>query len=190
MIKIQEYKWGSDDNGYCQYELIKEGKVVNSYTKESCFSRLDNVGIDKYDEISIERVSCVITEQYETEFLQYIIDMLKIEASFCENYFTFKNTGNNVKNLLICSMPRLLWEKMWNKDDSDNLNDIIIPLLQHKSKYRNKLARFCDVFSRIKNKSGYLHTGHLWNPNLMKIKYTRHFWKENPQRVNSFFDND
>ena len=182
----ESYTWGGNDGGV-NYDLILENGTVKNYNKEDCYSRLRDSNA-KIDKIRLYTLDCKLTIEYRNWFLQYLIDMLALDANFNDEYFEYKNTGSNRKNMLVAALTRLLWEQMFNKQNSDNVSWILKPLKEGKSKYRNKLARFCDFYSKIPCNEQYLHDGHLWRPDKTIIKYTKDFTSSvKISTVNGFF---
>lgn len=177
----KKYFWA--DN--VTYNLIRKDGSVKEFTQESCFSQLPE-NCSNIDKIVLYNLDCELTKDYRNWYLQYIIDMLQLDVSFDEQSFTFKAFNCRYKNMLVCSLTRILWEKMFMKDDCDNIEWVLKPL--KKARKPDKLSRFCKVFQSIPIKDDYLHDGHLPNPNKVKIKTQQDWLKsETLNSVNGFF---
>ena len=89
--------------------------------------------------------------------------------------------------MLICATIRLLWEQFGMCNPTIQMHDVFFEKLQNgKSKYKNKLKRFCDFYSQIKI-GNYFSDGHSWKPSLTLIKSTLDFKNYKGNSVNKFF---
>lgn len=180
------YQWANET-----YRLtFKDGKTVKE--NKACYSALPRISYGRLDKIKIYRTKCDKTVEYRDEYLQYVVDMLKLDAKIGKDSIEFKAFDCNTKNMLVCSIFRLLWEKIGYKTPAVQTHAVFLePLLRSgKSKYRNKLKRFCDFYKRTLSPAGkrYWHCGHSWNPEDTEIKSTQDFMaKDRLISVNEFF---
>lgn len=186
--KRDKYVWGGSAPLNVSYDFLFNDNTTREYRQESCFARLPS-NCNTLKQITLYNLDCSLTKHYRDWYLQYIIDMLKLDANFDDESFTFKAFNCRYKNMLVCSLTRILWEKMWCKDDSCNVVWFLKPLKE--SKISGKLTRFCSVFKKIPiEKQDYLHDGHLWAPWNTKIKRTKDWLDaKNLNSVNGFFTN-
>ena len=176
------FSWGNN----VEYELLKDEKSICKYSKTNCYRELKNTNSDFYNKIRIYNIDCDKTIDYKIFYLNYISDMLKLEVNITDDYFEFKSFSCENKNLLVCSLTRLLWEYLGNIRNEELGFNLIKELKNGKSKYKNKLKRFCDFYSKLTN--SYFYTGHSWTPNETLIKSTDDFIKTKSLiSVNSFF---
>lgn len=162
-------------------------KIIKDY---ACFSQLYVYGQPK--EITIFNTKCDHTLQYRDFYLQYIIDMFKLEASFNEDEFIFKSLKDRYKDLLVCTLVRMLWERIGCSSEIDNAA-FLESLKNGKSKYRDKLKRFCDFYSKIDQSkaNNYWGEGHTPKPDKIKIKSSKDFINAPViSGVNNFFYKD
>lgn len=179
----KDYGWGSSSPVTWSYTL---NNVEKFYTKESCYSSM----ISKVDFITLYDLDCEKTIKYKMFYLKYISDMYDLNAEITEEYFKFKCQGSEHKNRIVCATIRLLWEKFLNISPNVQIHDLFFEKLQNgKSKYKNKLKRFCDFYSKIDlgEKSTYSHDGHSWIPSKTLIKSTLDFKNYKENSVNKFF---
>ena len=149
-----------------KYHLINKELVKNSNT--ACWA-----GLDKSEYLGED----IYIDEY-------------IEPEITEEYFKFKGQGSKYKNMLVCATVRLLWENIGSITPAISMHDVFFEKLQNgKSKYRNKLKRFCDFYSKIDvgEKDSYFNEGHSWKPSKTIIKSTLEFKKYNGGSVNNFF---
>jgi len=176
----KNYGWGSSSPVTWSYTI---NSVEKFYTNESCYSSM----ISGMDFITLYNLDCEKTIKYKIFYLQYISDMYDLNAEITEEYFKFKCQGNRYKNMLICATIRLLWEEFGNISPAIQMHDVFFEKLQNnKSKYENKLERFCDFYSKI-NTGNYFHDGHSWKPSKTLIKSTLDFKNYKGDSVNKFF---
>jgi hypothetical protein len=179
-------KWG--DSSPVSYDIVYKNYTSNFYN-ESCFSSLPRNCEDiKY--IIIYDIECDVTKDYTDFYIQYIIDMYKLEATFENNIFKFKAFDNRYKNMLICATIRILWENIGDISPTLDTVTYLFELLKNgKCIYKDKLKRFCYFYSKIPYNGNYWNTGHSWNPNLTKIKSTKDFVNTlKLNSVNGFFE--
>lgn len=173
------------------YSLYNNDIQIARFTRTNCFSSLSDYEGD-YNKMIISDTLCKVTKDYHDFYLHYIADMLKLEnVVITENSIEFKAYPETYKNMLVGSLVRFLFENLGNIPL--NCIDIQIKFLDDlkngKSKYRNKLKRFCDFYSRIK-KPKWFQTGHSWDPSQTKIKSTQDWLKYKTTKydpVNTFF---
>ena len=174
------------------YKLWNNNKLIIDKRNTACFSDLKNS--NNYTHMEIYDILCKTTEKYYHFYLQYIADMLKLEdVEIGENSFKFKAYPESNKNMLVGSLVRFLFEKFGciEQPQIDLSKELFEPLKNGKSKYRNKLKRFCDFYSRINIKNRYFSTGHSWEPSKTEIKSTQDWLKHKKWQgygtVNDFF---
>lgn len=175
------------------YKLYNGSELIDDKQNVACFSFMRDY-IGEYTHVYIYNILCKHTKDYHNFYLNYISDMLKLEdVEIGDNSFKFKTYPCNYKNLLVASIVRLLHEPIGTTSYSNNEGKIkehknFFKNLKHgKSKYRNKLKRFCDFYSRIEC-SRYFYTIHFLSPKDMKIKSTQDWLKtKNISGVNIFF---
>lgn len=190
---IKNYIWGK-----VSYNLILEDETVLKYPNTACFTYIRDFNNRKnpIKYINIYNISCEKTKEYTILYLKYIVDMFKItDYEITENSFKFKAYDDNIKNMLIGSLVRFLFENIgYQKPFLDTAKLFLKPLLvDGKCKYRNKFKRFCYFYKQIDPdaKIGYWHIGHSWKPSLTKIKTLDDFnsfnFNKDVNGVNNFF---
>ena len=179
----KDYGWGGSSPVKWSYTLNGNEKL---FQNQDCYSDM----INKADFITLYNLDCEKTIKYKMSYLQYISDMYDLNAEITEEYFKFKGQGSKYKNMLVCATVRLLWENIGCIVPAIPMHDVFFEKLQSgKSKYRNKLKRFCDFYSKIElgDKNTYFSEGHSWKPSKTLIKSTLEFKKYNGGSVNNFF---
>jgi len=178
----KDYGWGSSSPVTWSYTINNVEKLLE---KEDCYRAM----INSVDFITLYNLDCEKTIKYKMFYLQYISDMYDLNAEITDEYFKFKCQRNKYKNMLICATIRLLWENLGSVTPAIQMHDVFFEKLQNgKSKYRNKLKRFCDFYSQIKT-GNYFSEGHSWNPSKTLIKSTSDFKNYKGGSVNGFFYN-
>lgn len=176
------------------YRIYNNNELIEDFDPTSCFYELED--FENCTHIEIYNIKCEVTEEYTEKYLNYIIDMLKLEDAFYDaenDIFRFKAFKNYYKTMLVGSLIRFLNEPMGYSGDFlktfDQVEQFFKPLFYGKSRFRNKLKRFCDFYSKIKYKDLNMiwHRGHSWTPEDTKIKSTEDFLKYNEKSVNDFF---
>ena len=143
---------------------------------------------EKYDTIRIYELSSKPTLEYKDFYLQYVIDMLGVDASFNEEYFELKTQGNKIKDAAVMTLVRFIWENLGN-DTIDTPNKFFKRLRDDECPHEDKLERFCYFYNELKTVSkAYFSEGHSWKPKDGLIRSTQQFidfkdWKT----VNGFF---
>ena len=172
------------------YKIIRDDKVVLERYNTACFSEFMSRFNSPYDTIRLYDIDCKPTIQYKDFFLQYVIDMFKIEGSFNDEYFEFKSTGIKKKDAAVMSVVRLLWEQAGNQN-IDTPNKLFKPLFErHPCRWRDKLKRFCFFYKKLEEEVGakYFSCGHSWMPKYTRIRSTKEFVTETKWiNVNNFF---
>ena len=179
----KDYGWGSDSPVTWGYVLNNNETILE---KQNCYSSM----VHNVDFITLYNLNCEKTIKYKMFYLQYVSDMYDLNAEITEEYFKFKGQGSKYKNMLVCATVRLLWENLGYISPTIPMHDIFFEKLQNgKSKYRNKLKRFCDFYSKIDvgEKDSYFNESHSWKPSKTIIKSTLEFKKYNGGSVNNFF---
>ena len=179
----KDYGWGSSSPVTWGYVLNNNETILE---KQNCYSSM----VHNVDFITLYNLNCEKTIKYKMFYLQYVSDMYDLNAEITEEYFKFKGQGSKYKNMLVCATVRLLWENLGYISPTIPMHDIFFEKLQNgKSKYRNKLKRFCDFYSKIDvgEKDSYFSEGHSWKPSKTIIKSTLEFKKYNGGSVNNFF---
>lgn len=173
-------------NGNTCYDVLLDDNILLSRRKTACFRELFNFS-GKYNIIRIYNIECEQTIDYKDFFINYIIKMFNLKNTNLTNeYFEFKSTGYKYKDLIVMTITRLLWEYICGNSDINNVEVLFKPLKEGKSKYKNKLKRFCDFYSRII--VNYKNDGHCPHPHLMIIKSTKDFEEiTSLKSVNEFF---
>lgn len=183
----KEIEWGA-----ASYDILKNDKVLLEQRRAACFSQFmsGNFPQKDYNKIKIYDLDCEKTKEYKEFYLQYVIDMLNIKASFNEEYFEFKSTGSKYKDAAVMSIVRLIWEKFLNKTPIIDTPTLFFKRLRDdECEYKDKLQRFCYFYSKIPvHSTGYNHSAHSWLPGSCAIKSTKDFeecvhWTS----VNGFF---
>jgi len=179
-----------EDYGWRYSSPVKWSYTINNKEKlfenTSCYSSMTSTN----SLITLYNLDCKKTIKYKMFYLQYVSDMYDLNAEITEQYFKFKSQGNKHKNMLICATIRLLWEQLGCITPTIQMHDVFFEKLQNgKSKYKNKLKRFCDFYSQIKlnEKDNYFHDGHSWKPFETLIKSTLDFKNYKGNSVNNFF---
>ena len=179
----KDYGWGSSSPVTWGYVLNNNETILE---KQNCYSSM----VHNVDFITLYNLNCEKTIKYKMFYLQYVSDMYDLNAEITEEYFKFKGQESKYKNMLVCATIRLLWENLGCISPTIPMHDIFFEKLQNgKSKYRNKLKRFCDFYSKIDvgEKDSYFNEGHSWKPSKTIIKSTLEFKKYNGGSVNNFF---
>lgn len=181
----KDYGWGSSSPVTWSYTL-NNNEIIKK--NQACYSGM----VDKADFITLYNLDCEKTIKYKMFYLQYVSDMYDLNAEITEEYFKFKSQGYKHKNMLVCATIRLLWENIGTITPAIQMHDVFFEKLQNgKSKYRNKLKRFCNFYSKIElgEKSTYFSEGHSWKPCNTLIKSTLEFKNYKGGSVNGFFYN-
>jgi hypothetical protein len=169
----------------CYYEMIRDNEENTTIEGSICFS-----GLSSCDSIKINRLDNKKTLEYQPFYLQYIADMLDLkEVTIEDTSFQFKAYPDILKNLLVCSLVRVLYEKIGNSGTTGKIFNVkFLKDLQNKdSKYENKLERFCDIYRNIKGCS-YWQGGHNPEPKHVVIRTTTEFSESKKiEGVNKFF---
>jgi hypothetical protein len=189
----KEREWGGTIRN-TKYDIYyKNGNILN-FNEKICFNDLfhENKLISK---ITLHNINCESSFKYRDSYLNYITDMLKLEDIVIgENSFTFKAYNCNIKNALVLSLIRFLYETFATiKITELNLEEKFFEplLITGKCKYKNKLKRFCYFYKQILLKQDYFHDGHCWRPWETKIKSTKDWLNTHElTRVNNFFINE
>lgn len=179
----KDYGWGASSPVTWSYTINNNEKL---FEEQSCYSSM----ISKADFITLYNLDCEKTIKYKMFYLQYVSDMYNLDAEITEEYFKFKSQDNRYKNMLICATIRLLWEQFLNISPNMQMHDLFFEKLQNgQSKYKDKLKRFCDFYSKIDlgEKFNFGHDGHSWKPPKTLIKSTLDFKNYKGQSVNGFF---
>ena len=181
----KDYAWGYNNPVTWSYTI---NNIETFYKKTACYSNM----ISKVDFITLYDLDCEKTIKYKMFYLQYVSDMYNLNAEITDKYFKFKCQGGKYKNMLVCATIRLLWENIGSIIPAIPIHDVFFEKLQSgKSKYRNKLKRFCDFYSQINigDKKNYFNDGHSWKPYETLIKSTLDFTNYKGSSVNEFFYN-
>ena len=181
----KDYGWGSSSPVTWGYVLNNNETILE---KQNCYSSM----VHNVDFITLYNLNCEKTIKYKMFYLQYVSDMYDLNAEITDEYFKFKCQGDKYKNMLVCATIRLLWENIGTINPAIPMHDVFFEKLQNgKSKYRNKLKRFCDFYSKIDlgAKSTYFSDGHSWKPNKTLIKSILDFKNYKGGSVNGFFYN-
>lgn len=176
--------------GRTTYYVFKGDEIVLEQKDVACFSEFMSRFSKKYDKIRIYDLDCEQTKEYKEFYLQYVIDMLNIQASFNEEYFEFKTTGYRYKDAAVMSIVRLIWEQFLNHHGNiDTPNLLFKRLRDDECEHEDKLKRFCYFYSQIPiPSSGYASEGHSWLPKKGLIKSTKEFEEHTSWgSVNGFF---
>ena len=179
----KDYGWGGSSPVTWGYTLNGNETL---FKDEACYSSM----ITKTDFITLYNLNCEKTIKYKMFYLQYVSDMYDLNAEITEEYFKFKGQGSKYKNMLVCATVRLLWENIGIITPAIPMHDVFFEKLQNgKSKYRNKLKRFCDFYSKIDvgEKDSYFYESHSWKPSKTIIKSTLEFKNYKGISVNEFF---
>jgi len=103
----------------CCYSIIntKTNATILDVPSYHCFSRLpQNNSIYINSSITIKKYSREISLPYVDFYIQYIVDMLKLEDVIIEkDSLTFKAFKERSKNLLVLTLVRFLFEYMGNE---------------------------------------------------------------------------
>jgi hypothetical protein len=179
----EKFEWGR-----AYYDILDGQKVIlNNKNGVACFSGFMRLS-EKYDTIRIYKIASKPTMEYKDFFLQYVIEMLDLKASFNEEYFEFKSLGKVMKDAAAMSIIRMLWENLGTKTpfiDSPNL--LFKRLRDEECPHEDKLEKFCYFYNQLKD-NGYFSDGHSWNPRYGKIKSTAQFKAQQDwASVNVFF---
>lgn len=184
-----DFNWGK-----ASYNLLKEGHIVKKYPKSVCYSALKEFKFGKtgdVDEIYLYNIECKKTKDYTLLYLQYIKDMLKLDAHFTNEYFCFKVSESYMKNLLVCTLIRFLRENLFDLIPYPQTQDIFFkPLFTEKCTFRGKLQRFCYFYSKIKVDENNAIFAHSWTPSKTKIKSYTDYKLTKCNQVNTFFTTD
>jgi len=174
-------------SGNTCYDILLDNKILLSRRKTACFADFFRFGDTKYNKIRIYNIDCLPTIDYKEFYIDYVTKMFDLKnTDLIEEYFEFKTTGQRYKDLVVMTIIRLLWEYICGNSSIDSIESLFKPLKEGKSKYRNKLKRFCDFYSKIN--SQYQSEGHCPSPKKVNIKSTEDFKKiKNLKSVNVFF---
>jgi len=179
----ERLRWGDTS-----YTILHNNVVVLNNHKTACYSEFMSRFDRAYDTIRIFDIDCKPTIEYKEWFLQYVIDMFGIEGSFNDQYFEFKSQGNRIKDAVVMSVVRLLWECLGGQDNIDTPNLLFKKLRDEPCPYRDKLKKFCYFYKGILTADQYFAQGHSWRPSSTRIRSKREYiahthWTS----VNEFF---
>jgi hypothetical protein len=180
------YEWGK-----ANYQiLLKEKIVLDCKRGVACFSDFMSRGsIESYDTIKIYNIDSEPTVDYKNFFLQYVIDMYGLTGSFDDDHFEFKSLGHKIKDVLVMSTVRLLWENLGSMTPHvDTANLLFKRLRDDECPHEDKLERFCYFYKALDNHKGYFSDGHSWPPKNTLIKSCKDFkTRVDWPSVNGFF---
>jgi len=168
------------------YQGCKVKYAVNDIEikQTNCFSSLE-INTKKNDKITIFNTKCKPTIKYTEKYLEYITKMLNIKRVDIEkDTYSFIAYECTKKNLLVCTLVRMLWEK--NTMFKENVENYFIPLFTKKSVYRNKLKRYFDIVSKEMIEIKY-ESNHNFSISKNLIKTTKDFEVNKITSVQDFF---
>jgi len=148
--------------------------------------------------ITLYNYECKTTKEFTDFYINYIIDMLKLENVILKkNIITFKAFPERKKNLLVLTLLRILFEEMREFNNKMNIKNVLNVKFLNNLKngtceYTEKLERFCYFYKNlIENPENvqYWSEGHTPKPWLTVIKNYEDFKNTNFINigVNDFF---
>lgn len=181
----EKLKWG-----VASYDVFNGEELMISKRQTACFSEFMSRFKEPYTMIRVLDMDCAETFEFRDFYLQYVIDMFELDASFNEEYFEFKSLGVLMKDAAVLTVLRFLWECIGGgKIDTPNL--FFRRLRDEESPIEDKLEKFCEFYKDLDvGGKTYFSEGHSWAPNRTKIKNIQHFKnKVKWNSVNEFFTN-
>jgi hypothetical protein len=178
------YEWGK-----ANYQiLLRDEVIIDGQKGTACFSEFFRIR-EPYDTIKIYNIDSTPTIDYKNFFLQYVIDMYGLTGSFDDDHFEFKSLGHIIKDALVMSTVRLLWENLGSMTPHvDTANLLFRRLRDDECPHEDKLERFCYFYKALDNHKGYFSDGHSWPPKNTRIKSCNDFKTcVNWTSVNGFF---
>lgn len=175
--------------GVASYDIIHEGKKVLEKDKTACFSEFMKRFHLPYDTIRLRDIDCKKTFEYKEFYLNYVIEMLDLDASFNDEYFEFKASGIIMKDAVVMTVIRFLWENIGG-GNIDTPNLFFKRLRDDECPHEDKLERFCYFYKELTeaDKRSYFSDGHSWKPNLTRMKNLNHYKTHKDwTSVNGFF---
>lgn len=179
----------SNENNVAYNLLAGNGNKMFFTQKSACYSELRRMG-HAAKKVEFKNFRASQTDKYTDFYLKYVAEMLGLEYELTQDSFILPTSPNNcTANLILGTLVRMLFEG----HDAKRANKFFEDLKNGKSKYRNKLKRFCDFYSRMP--SSYVDGGHnITSPNGIAIVSTKDFetlWNTQQggnSRVNAFFE--
>src|SRR4030043_2242205 len=135
----EDYKWGQ-----AKYDIIYKDGLID-YNKTACFAKLSRSSGKNIERFKLYDYKCVLSIDYRQWYFEYVCEMLELEeVEITEDYVAFKAYKSNVKNMLILSVFRLLYEQFGANNPSLPMHELFLePLKNGECEYEDKLARFC-----------------------------------------------
>lgn len=174
---------------YCCYSITntKTNATILDVKSYQCFSRLPYNFNYINSSITIKKYSREVSLPYVDFYIQYIVDMLKLEDVIIEkDSLTFKAFKERNKNLLVLTLVRFLFEYIGNEHYKGKNNiQLFESLMKGKCKYKNKLKKFCYFYIQLKDLGNtYWHTGHTPDPSKVKIRSYKDFNNTDFRKIN------
>lgn len=175
------------NSGNTDYDILLNDDIIISRRRAACFREFFNFQGQKYNKIRIYNIDCKPTVNYKEFYINYVIEMFDLQnTNLTNDYFEFRTTGKKYKDLVVMTVVRLLWENICANSNINSIESLFKPLQEGKSRYKDKLKRFCHFYSKIK--AQYISEGHCPHPEKVIIKSTEDFKKvKNLKTVNEFF---
>lgn len=178
----------SNANSVAYKMYDKKGNLIFSTEKAACYGELRRSG-HTAAKVEFNNFRANETNDYTDFYLKYIAEMLGLPYELSEKSFILPTSKNRTANLILGTLVRMLFEG----SDINKANKFFEDLKTGTSKYRNKLKRFCDFYSRMP--SAYIDTGHyITTPKKIVILDTVDFEKLTNESstegslVNQFFE--
>jgi hypothetical protein len=127
------------EENICDYEVITaEGLVVADESGVACFADLPNS--KEGDTIKIYSLLCEHTKSYIADYMDFINEIQPMDWDGGD-VVSFKSTGTRAKDMAICCMIRMLWEK-----NDINLN-LFFNTLLYELKEKDPIKRFIKAYN-------------------------------------------
>ena len=171
------------------YDILLNDDIIISKRNAACFREFFSFQGQKYNKIRIYNMDCKPTVDYKDFYVNYVIEMFDLQnTNLTNDYFEFQTTGEKHKDLVVMTVVRLLWEYICGNSNINSIESLFKPLQEGKSRYKDKLKRFCHFYSKIGKEQQYMSEGHCPLPKKVIIKSTEDFKKvKNLKTVNEFF---
>ena len=128
------------EDNCCDFEVLNsKGEVIVYEQEAACFAEIPDSPQD-YQTIKIFDILCEPTETYAEDYIEFINEIHPIKWGG-RDIVSFETTGNRAKDLAICCMVRMLWEK-------NNINlDLFFNTLLYDLIEKDPIKRFIKAYN-------------------------------------------
>lgn len=142
----------SYEENICDYLVTSaEGDIIVDETEVACFAELP--ASEKGNKIKIYSLLCKHTEKYIADYMDFLNEIQPMDWDGGD-VVSFETTGTRAKDLAICCMIRMLWEK----NDIDL--DLFFNTLLYELKEKDPIKRFIKAYNTPGVIGSYTGQGH------------------------------